>query len=401
MSTAPLATALNCLRCAAEGRSDRQLLEAYAGANDQAAFATLVRRHGPMVLGVCRRVLQDVHNAEDAFQAVFLTLARKAALLRQGEALTAWLHGVSYRVALRARRDAARRRKHEGRAAPRTNPPAWELGWRELQGILDEEVERLPPAYRDVFVLCCLDGLSRAEAAECLGVGENTVFSRLARARKRLREQLARRGISLASVLTALAVSGRGQAALPPRLVGPVVEAAVRLGAGAPVTGLSAKVLSLAEGVTRTMMPNKYKLATALILTLCALGTGLGVLARPTAAPKDPPSTQADRPRAEAAAHPAKGPKNEAVEFGGRVLDPDGQPAEGARVYLFDSSRGAGTPEVRATSTAEGHFRFALPLKDIRLSASLTAPWYHVFVMATARGFGPAVASVADPTAAG
>src|SRR5262249_59898583 len=112
MSTVTLATALTRLHTEAASRegercSDRQLLEAYAAANDQAAFATLVRRHGPMVLGVCRRVLQDVHNAEDAFQAVFFTLPRKAALLHQGEALTGWLHGVSYRVAMRARRDAA------------------------------------------------------------------------------------------------------------------------------------------------------------------------------------------------------------------------------------------------------------------------------------------------------
>src|SRR5262249_57141902 len=98
---------------------------------------------------------------------------RKAALLRRGEALTGWLHGVSYRVALRARRDAARRRKHEARAEPRTAPPAWEAGWRELQGILDEEVERLPPPYRDAFVLCCLDGRSRAAAGDRPGVGRS------------------------------------------------------------------------------------------------------------------------------------------------------------------------------------------------------------------------------------
>jgi RNA polymerase sigma factor (sigma-70 family) len=214
MSTALLATALNRLRREGEGRSDRQLLEAYAAANDQAAFAALVKRHGSLVLGVCRRILQESHDAEDASQAVFLILARKAATLRNGEALTSWLHGVAYRVALRARRDAGRRRKHEGRVAPRTNLLAWEVGWRELQGVLDQEVQRLPAACRAAFVLCCLEGLSMAEAAERLGIKENTVSGQLARARKRLQERLARRGISLTAVL---AVASASRAALPPR----------------------------------------------------------------------------------------------------------------------------------------------------------------------------------------
>src|SRR5262249_41935789 len=161
---------------------------------------------------------------------------------------TSWLHGVARRVALRARRDAARRRKHESRAEPHVAPPAWEVGWRELQSILDEEIGRLPPGYRDAFVLCCLDGLSGPQAAARLGVKENTVFSRLARARKRLQERLARRGITLSAVLAALAVSGRGRAAVPPALARSAV-AASRLGAGAPVTGLSARALPLAEGV--------------------------------------------------------------------------------------------------------------------------------------------------------
>src|SRR5262249_46889756 len=169
MSTAPLAAALPHLRTEAGRRSDRQLLQAYA-AGDQAAFAALVRRHGPMVLGLCRRVLPEVHDAEDAFQAVFLTLARKAARLRDARALTGWLYGASYRVAGRAKRAAARRRKHESRAVPRAAPAAWEVGWRELQVALDEEVARLPGVYRDAFVLCCLDGLSGLQAARQLGV---------------------------------------------------------------------------------------------------------------------------------------------------------------------------------------------------------------------------------------
>jgi RNA polymerase sigma factor (sigma-70 family) len=213
MNTAP-STALNCLRRETGGHSDRQLLDAFTAANDQSAFAALVKRHGSLVLGVCRRILQESHDAEDAFQAVFLVLARKAATLRNSEALTSWLHGVAYRVSLRARRDAARRRKHESRVVPRTNPPAWEVGWRELQAVLDEEVEWLPSAYRAAFVSCCLEGLSMAEAAAHLGIKAKTVSSRVTRARQRLQERLARRGISLT---TLLAVAGASRAAVPPQ----------------------------------------------------------------------------------------------------------------------------------------------------------------------------------------
>src|SRR5262249_36977296 len=138
MNAAPLATALTQLRTQAEARSDRQLLGDYAASNDPAAFAALVRRHGPMVLGVCRRPLGHWQDAEDAFQAVFLALARGARTVRKADSLTSWLYGASYRVAMRARRDAARRRKHEAHAGARKEPPAWEVGWRELQGVLDE-----------------------------------------------------------------------------------------------------------------------------------------------------------------------------------------------------------------------------------------------------------------------
>src|SRR5260370_14431286 len=182
MSTAPFTAVLAHLRteadrCAVADRDDRQLLDAYAAANDQAAFAALVRRHGPMVLGVCRRVLQDSHDAEDAFQAVFFVLAKRAASIAKRDSLTSWLHGVSYRVALRAKRDVARRRKHEARVEARSSPPAWEAGWRELQAVLAEELARSSPADGVAFVLCCLEGLSKAEAGRHLGVNENTVSS--------------------------------------------------------------------------------------------------------------------------------------------------------------------------------------------------------------------------------
>ncbi|MBI1914177.1 MAG: sigma-70 family RNA polymerase sigma factor [Planctomycetes bacterium] len=399
MSTAPLVAALTNLRKEAVERSDRQLLDAYAVANDQSAFAALVRRHGPMVLGVCRRLLRDLHDAEDAFQATFLVLARGVHSIRKGDSLSGWLHGVCYRVAMRAKRDAARRRQHEGRVPPRTEAPAWETGWRELQIVLDEEVEQLPPAYRTAFVLCCLDGLSKPEAARRLGVNENTVSSRLARARKQMRERLACRGISLSAVLAALAVSGRGRAAVPATLAR-TGGAAARLGAGPPVTGLSAKALSLAEGVTRTMLPKKFKMANVLILTLCALGTGLTVLGRPAPTSKDPPPAKTDRPATGTKLEPAKGQKDGSLEVGGRVLDPEDKPVEGARIYLLDQTVSERAPAVRATSAAEGRFRFTVPPKENPLHGGVYQPWRYVFVVAMAKGFGPALAALGDPTAA-
>ena len=386
MNTAPLATALNSLRREAEERSDTQLLQSYAASNDQGAFAALVKRHGPMVLGVCRRILQDPHDAEDAFQATFLTLARSASSIRKAEALTSWLHGVACRTALRARRDAARRRKHEGRAQPRTDPPSWEVGWRELQTVLDEEVGRLPAGFRAAFVLCALEGLSKTEAAQRLGTNPNTVTSQLARARKRLQERLGRRGISLTAVPAALSVSAAGRAALSPRLVRTAVTTACRLGAGAPVTGLSARAISLAEGVTTTMLTIKTQLAL-LVLLLCALGTGLGFSSRaPAKPPAAPPSTS---PKPDT---PKEKPRG-TVEVSGRVHTPDGKPVAEAKIYLSTPARRAKGPAVRATSDQDGRFRLTFPAAEL----DQQYPWFSL--LATADGFAPDWVNVDSPGA--
>jgi RNA polymerase sigma factor (sigma-70 family) len=359
MNTAPLTAALTHLRKeaapAAARPSDRQLLDAYA-ANDPTAFAALVARHGPMVLGVCRRVLRHEQDAEDAFQATFLVLARAIRTIRKGESLTSWLYGVSYRVALRTRRDAARRRKHEARAQQRADAPAWEVGWRELQGVLDEEVAQLPQIYRSVFLLCCLEGLSKPEAAARLGVKENTVSSRLARARERLQGRLARRGISLASVLAALAVAGAGRAAVAPSLA----RAAARLGGGATGAGLSADVRSLAESVSRALLLKTVKRAGVLLMALAALGAGLGVFARPAA--EAPPALPAAKAKPPAPAVKDEG--KDRITYGGRVLGPDGRPVAGAKLYLTTAGGYSGRPEPSpeyATTGADGRFRFAVP----------------------------------------
>src|SRR5436305_97347 len=191
----------------ADGPSDGRLLEHYLARRDEAAFAALVRRHGPMVLGVCRRVLGNTHDAEDAFQATFLVLARKVADAARCRALGAWLYTVAYRVALRAR--ARRAALTDRECALEESPPAAGLdplsaaGWREVGRVIDEEVSRLPEKYRAPFVLFHLEGCTSAEVARELGCPVGTVESWLTRARARLRRALTRRGLTPAHGLFA------------------------------------------------------------------------------------------------------------------------------------------------------------------------------------------------------
>jgi RNA polymerase sigma factor (sigma-70 family) len=194
---------------------DCQLLEDFAVRGDGSAFAELVARHGAMVLRVCRGAL--LHE-QDAFQATFLVLARCFGSIRKREALAEWLHGVAYRTAMKAKRSAARRRNHE--AQMRERPPANTASptWDDVQAVLDEEVRRLPESFRSAFVHCVLEHKTIAVTAIELQCKEGTVSSRLARARQRLQKQLARRGINLAALLTALFVARGVARAVPARL---------------------------------------------------------------------------------------------------------------------------------------------------------------------------------------
>jgi RNA polymerase sigma factor (sigma-70 family) len=247
---------------------DADLLRRFLSQRDQAAFLALVERHGPMVLGVCRRLLRHEQDAEDAFQATFLVLARQATRVSRPELLAAWLYRVAYRVALRARAGAARRRTEVAMgdiAAPDTSQAA---DWAELRPLLDAEIERLAEKYRTPFVLCYLSGATNEQAAALLGCPTGTIASRLATARERLRSRLQRRGITLSATAVAALVTEHASAAVPPALASATSQSV----AGA----VSAHVLVLTEGVLQSMLLGNLVRMTCVVLAVGILaGTGL------------------------------------------------------------------------------------------------------------------------------
>lgn len=275
------------------GLTDPQLLDCFLEHRDERAFEALVRRHGPMVLGVCRRVLQNLHDAEDAFQATFLVLARKASTIVPKEMVGNWLYGVAYRTALKARAASAKRKAKErqvtdmpGRDSQEPRVPLWH----ELQPLLDQELNHLPDKYRVPVVLCDLEGKTRKEAAEQLGWPEGTLSWRLASAREALAKRLTRHGLVLSAGSLALVLSqNTASAAVPLPLVASTVKAAALSGLGQAVTAgvISANVAALTEGVLTTMFVAKVKIAAAVLLALTVLGTGVGVVSYQTATGQD------------------------------------------------------------------------------------------------------------------
>ncbi len=272
-----LSRVLDHLQQAGGGLSDGQLLGRFVGSRDEAAFAALVRRHGPMVLGVCRRVLGDHHDAEDAFQAAFLVLARKAGSVVRRESLGCWLYQVAYHTALEAGAARARRRARERPMAemphPET-PPAEAQDWRP---ILDREISRLSEKYRAAIVLCDLEGRTRTEAARLLKVPEGTLSSRLAAGRRALAKRLAGCGFALsAGALAAALAEGSASAQVTAGLASGTAKAAALVAAG-EAAALSAPAAVLMKGVMRAMLVKRLRLLVGAVVVLAALGlVGLG-----------------------------------------------------------------------------------------------------------------------------
>jgi RNA polymerase sigma factor (sigma-70 family) len=379
--------------------TDGELLRRFVAQRDEAAFAALVHRYGPLVLGVCRRVLHHRQDAEDAFQATFLVLMHKAGSITRPELVGNWLYGVAYHTARNARVSATRRRLREREVGEmgRPQPVTDEAAGRELRAILDEELSALPEKYRVPVVLCELHGKGRREVARHLGCAEGTLSSRLARARQLLRRRLARRGAGLsAGALAATLSRDAASAAVPATLSAATVQTVMLAAASAaPAAVVPAQVAALTETALKSLFLARLKTTTLAALAVGLVGAAL-LGHRILAAEADAPAAPPERPAAKATATPSRptaAPAGEAdagLVVSGHVLDPAGKPLPGANVRLFyrpghawSYAERSQPTSVTATAGPDGSFR-------------LTAPKVHfvqehqAVVVAAARGFGPA-----------
>lgn len=289
---------------------DEGLLERFVSQRDEAAFGELMRRHGPMVFGVCRRVLSSTQAAEDAFQATFLVLARRAGAIARRELLANWLFGVAQRTALKARRTEARsaRLQREIPDMP-SREPAPEAAWNELRPLLDQELARLPERYRQAMVLCYLQSKTLDEAAAELGCSRGTVKGRLERAREVLRNRMARHGVTMSATALSMALAQEPlSAAVPAVFMDSTRRAAMLFAAGSVATVAAPPVIELTEGVLRTMFLTKLK-NTMAVLACSALA--LGFATHLTLAGSNGTGSQSDHAAAVLAPDPTEAKRTE------------------------------------------------------------------------------------------
>jgi RNA polymerase sigma factor (sigma-70 family) len=340
------------------GLTDAQLVERFLNRRDEGAFAALVARHGSMVLAVCRGVLKDQSDAEDAFQATFLVLFRKAGGLTSAGSLGSWLYRVAYRIALRANAVAARRRERPieevAMAAEARSSGEGQLD-REILPIIHAEIDRLPDRYRAPIALCYLQGLSYEQAAHQLGWPLGTVGSRIARARELLRSRLVRRGVT-ATTATLSVLLAREATAAPAGWVEAATRAAMRLSegaGGAKAAGTVSAAVALSDQVLRRMLMIRLIQMTSILATAAMAGLSAWVSLADGGGPRAPaPANNAQSKRVEE-------PKNDGAGDGpirGRVLTPDGQPVKGAAIYV-GQSRAHWMIEPVARTDADGRFQ--------------------------------------------
>jgi RNA polymerase sigma-70 factor (ECF subfamily) len=263
----------------ATGLTDAELLEHYLSRRDEAAFEGLVRRHGPMVLGVCRRILRNEADAEDAFQATFLVFVRKAGSIRSRQTLSNWLYGVAHNTALKARAMNGKRQVKEWQAGAMPKHEAQSEVWHELQTLLDAELSKLPDKYRIPIVLCDLEGVTHKEAARRLGWPQGTVTTRLTRGRAQLAKRLTKHELTLSgSVIAAVLSHGMASANPSLALIGSTTKAASLIAAGQVAASgvVSMKVAALTEGVMKSMLLTKLKILVSLVLAGALVGVSWG-----------------------------------------------------------------------------------------------------------------------------
>jgi RNA polymerase sigma factor (sigma-70 family) len=283
------------------GLSDSVLLEAYVKRRDESSFRALVHRHGGMVLGVCRRILGNEADAEDAFQATFLVLVRKAASVRPRGMLSNWLYGVAHNTALKARAMNHKRRIKEREAGMISKPQVDAALWQQVQALVDRELSHLPEKYRVAIVLCDLEGKIIKEAASHLNWPQGTLATRLKRGRALLAKRLSGHGLTLSlSVLTAVLAEATARASVPPQLFSATAKAATVFAGGstAASAALSPKVVFLANGMVKLMLLSKLKGVSALVLVVAVLGFGAAACSFSSVGEHRPKNTAGSVPRA-------------------------------------------------------------------------------------------------------